>query len=208
MPNWCECKLVVRSARPETIDFIEELVRRHGPRQPQGLDWRDLLAKRLRLVVAQARGLQSRGVARKDVLLLEHFCPMPEALRVQAELVEGNGWKGEEPEWRKWRVDHWGSAYEPLGIDSTRTTAGEIALHFETPWAAPLRAIRSGAARLDFDFRLTSWDGESVGWATNHDEGNLICSLERLPEEQGIPRDIIEDFDLRGLYEAHRDGKI
>ncbi len=207
MPNWCECKLVVRSARPETIDFIEELVQRHGPRQPQGLGWREVLAKRLRLVVTQARGLQSRGVARKEVLLLEHFCPMPEALRVQAELTEGKGWQ-EEPEWRKWRVEHWGSAYEPLGIDSTRTTAEEIALRFETPWAAPLAAIRSGAARSGFDFRLTYWDGESVGWATSQEEGSMICSLETAPEEQGIPRELIEEFDLRARFEADREGKI
>lgn len=42
MPSWCECKLSVRSARPGTIDEIEEVVRRHGPRDGGQAPWRTL----------------------------------------------------------------------------------------------------------------------------------------------------------------------
>jgi thiol:disulfide interchange protein len=93
-------------------------------------------------------------------------------------------------------------------MDVETTSPEELTLRFATEETAPVAALQAGSARLGFSFRLTYWDSHNAGWATVEENQEVDYDYEQAPEAQGIPQDVIDDFQLNDVYQRHREGTI
>lgn len=227
MPNLCACKVTIHSQNVDTILAVAQVARRHGPQSSHEVPLRDRLRKRLHLVLAEM-GFRPGVKPISGPFLLEFLNPMPEDLKLHAERKEGlteafaNIRKNAErdqgiseeavndvlPNWWRWLMEHWGCQREPDGIDLHASSPRELTLRFTTEVTAPVAAFRAGSARLGFSFRLTYWDGQSAGWATGEEHQDVDYNYEQPPAGQGIPRDVIEDFQLDEVYQSYKDGTL
>lgn len=181
MPNLCECKLTVDCPDDEIVSALLRVVA--GTKRPKRT-W-------LERILLRSRKAQEPGPG-----LLEYLQPMPARLWQEAD--NSNGFHV-EPEWRKWRVTHWGCAYEPDSVDLVAKEDRKLVLGFETAWAPPIEAARAGARRLGFDFRMTFFGGDFVGWGTSSEEKLFPYCVDEPLSHQGIPFEILQDFGLGGI---------
>src|SRR5690606_42096608 len=82
----------------------------------------------------------------------------------------------------------------PLQLHSSPTRRSSDL--FVTKATAPIAAFKAGSARLGFSFRLTYWDGQFAGWATADEQEDVEYDYEQAPAAQGIPQEVINDFQL------------
>lgn len=227
MPNLCDCKVTIRSQNVDTILAVAQVAKKHGPLSPHKVPLRDRLRKRLHLVLAEM-GFRARVKPITGPFLLDFLSPMPEDLKVRAERREGlseafanirkkaeqdpgiseEAATAELPDWWEWLMENWGCQDELFEIDLEASSPGELTLRFATVASAPIAAFRAGSTRLGFSFRLTYHDGPSVGWATGDEHQDFDFHWELPPASQGIPQDIIDDFELDDVHHRYKEGTL
>jgi hypothetical protein len=212
MPNLCDCKVTIQSQDVTTIRTLQQVAKNHGPLRAHKLPLSTRFRRRLLLVLAEM-GFRPRHPTTRGPLLLEFLSPMPKDLELRAErrdgLVEAFA-KGAEfgdlPDWWRWLIENWGCQHEPLWIDVETPSPEELTLRFATEETAPVAALQAGSVRLGFSFRLTYWDGHHAGWATVEENQEVAYDCAQAPAAQGIPQDLIDDFQLHDVYLRYREG--
>ena len=98
-----------------------------------------------------------------------------------------------------WRVENWGCRSDFL-LDSVERAANELKMDFSTDYSPPVKALQHGAKRLGFRFSLLYLGGEFCGLATESDNLEYELSYDLPPAEAGIPKELIDRFDLNTVY--------
>lgn len=182
MADYCSNKLTLRSN--DTL-LINHLAATASPNKPG-------LLKRI-------KDQLFRSTASNETAGLFEFCrPMPPELKATIT----NGWSGPAPEWRSWRVQMWGCAYEPAFEIIEQSCPNELTLIFETHYAPPLAALKHGAKEHCFEYRLLYCEkgNRFAGIATESAEEEYSFSLETHPKNEGVPEELIATFKLDDYY--------
>jgi len=130
---------------------------------------------------------------------MEYLLPMPE----QLEKTVTNGYSGESPEWREWRIDNWGAPYD-VGLEfCERIGDFEIKMRFTSYSGILTKGLTKASNTHGFRFNML-WhcDHGAVGLCTESDYVDFEFPGEMTPAEAGIPRELIDAFDLNELYVA------
>lgn len=183
MANYCGCVLNIRTGNAQTIDELIEVTT-----PPKS----GTLARLSTLIFGRTK-LEGRYG------LLEFMFPMPETLRSSIT----NGFSGPTPPWQQWQVDNWGCAYD-VAVDSTnRLSPNEIQFRFASRYSPPIGAIEHGATKHAFQFRLVYCEtgNQFAGIATENSHQLFEYSFEVHPRDEGVPEEIISEFDLDPIYQ-------
>ena len=136
--------------------------------------------------------------------LLQFLCPMSDEMIATVT----NGFSGPEPEWRKWRVENWGCAYDP-GIEKLqRISPQEVRFEFLSMYTPPIAALQYGVNKyrdrgLTFRIIYSEAGGQFAGEATEQMHKEYEYTLEQHPREDGVPEEIIVAFGLDEYYREH-----
>ena len=132
--------------------------------------------------------------------LMEYLLPMPE----QLEKTVTNGYSGESPEWREWRIDNWGAPYDVALAYCERIGDSEIRMRFTSYNGILTTGLENASKIHGFDFSmLYHCDHGGVGLCTQSDHAEYDFPGEVAPAAAGIPKELIETFDLNELYVVH-----
>jgi hypothetical protein len=141
-------------------------------------------------------------------LCFNNIIPQPEGL------LDHTTEKGEMPNWYWWRVNNWGTKWEPWGISTNvehYDDYSKLFYHFKTAWAPPeevFNALVENNATLTFHHSYTEefgqmsgfwigWDGEVVH-AENFDFDVFTASAMMFAEEA------IDHFkEMRRINDEH-----
>ena len=136
---------------------------------------------------------------RHDCNLLGFFRPMPAELKKTITSCIS----GPNPPWWHWMVDNWGCAYDPAVESTDRKNDNEVEFRFYSRYSPPLEAIEYGAQLHKFDYRLVYCEtgNQFAGIATNTSHKEFEYSFEMHPREEGVPQEIIDEFDLEPIYQ-------
>lgn len=135
----------------------------------------------------------------RDYGLLGFMKPMPEELKKTIT----NGFSGEAPPWNKWMVDNWGCAYDVAVDETVRKSPTEIEFKFLSRYSPPVPAVAHGASTRGFQYRLVYCEPGSkfAGIATEAEHQEFVFSFDVHPRDEGVPQEIIDEFDLEEIYE-------
>jgi len=178
MTNYCDCKLTLTSSSSELIDEIILLFERG--QKPVG--WMSQLKK----VFQSKETTPSDGAG-----LLGFLCPLP------LEIKESTNEKLKD-----WKVENWGCSHEVYDAICSKNTDNELSLTLATDYAPPLAALIYGANRHNYKFELMYCEPGNglVGKASNSDNFEYFLTLDKPPIEEGIPRELVDEFCLDEMY--------
>ena len=132
--------------------------------------------------------------------LMEYLLPMPD----QLEKTVTNGYSGNSPEWREWRIDNWGAPSDVALDYFERMSDFEIATRFTSYNGILTTGLANASKAHGFAFSmLYHCDHGGVGRHTESEQIDFDFPGEVAPAEAGIPKELIEAFDLKKLYVAY-----
>ncbi len=182
MASFCECRLKITT---EDEAFINDILAMDTSSQSKGL-------------VGKLKALFNSISKRPPPIgLLDYLRPMPDELAKQV----SNGYSGEKLAWRKWRDDNWGCG-DYTEINASKTKPNQLLISFETIYGVPVTALQYAANARHFNFELKYSDlgNGVVGTANKKDRKEYEVNFERPPTENGIPEDLIHEFNLNKVF--------
>ena len=134
--------------------------------------------------------------------LLEFFMPMPEDLKATIT----NGYSGPTPAWYQWMVDNWGCAFDVAVDETNRISPDRVQFKFYSRYSAPVGAVTAGAERHGFRFRMIYCEpgNQFAGIVTEQGHTEYEFSFDVHPTDDGVPQEIVHEFDLTAIYEELR----
>ena len=181
MANYCSCVLEISSYDVSIIDRINS-IRTLGP--PKNF-------------LDKFKSLFKGKEEKLNIQLLQFLRPMPEYL------FESLDDKSSDPEWRKWRVENWGCPHDAEIDDCIRVNPNVIKIYFHTQYSPPLPALEYFAKKEDVEYRILHCElGNGwLGIAGTSENKDYEYSLDKPPSEEGIPDELIKEFNLVAAYE-------
>jgi len=136
LPNYCDCELKLEGPCGD-LDQIEKMWggRKGLPRNEN-----------------RRSGDDSR---RPDLDIFNHIVPMPKDIDLHEEYPPGG-----MPQWFNWRVENWGTKWEPSEVEVKRKKLKEMKITFNTAWSPPCPIIIVlGRMFPKVVFKLKYYDG-------------------------------------------------
>jgi hypothetical protein len=132
--------------------------------------------------------------------LMEFLVPMPE----QLEKTVTNGYSGTSPEWREWRLKHWGCPHDVALELCELANEHEIKMHFTSYGGDVINGLTNASKVHGFRFQMQYYnDHGAVGHCTENGDTSFEFPGEQPPADAGIPDELNKLFDLNERYEAY-----
>ena len=129
--------------------------------------------------------------------LMGFLLPMPEHL----EKTVSNGYGGESPEWRNWRIANWGCPHD-AGLELCKKISDQkIKMRFTSYNGDTIPGLTTAAKIHSFRFcMLYHCDHGAVGRCTESNHDDYEFPGVQPPHDAGIPKELIDAFDLDAVY--------